>query len=66
MSKADEIKVIDLLNKIANEEDLPKKIKHENEIYIYEKHCKDYSCISNKEYGYLLKDDFVITIAIKD
>lgn len=29
------MKVIDLLNKIANREELPKKISYENKIYIY-------------------------------
>ncbi len=29
------MKVIDLLNKIANREELPKKFKYENKIYVY-------------------------------
>ena len=33
------IKIIDLLNKIANGEEVPKKIKYENDIY---KHIDNY------------------------
>ena len=36
------IRVIDLLNKIANGEDVPKKIKYDEYIYNYSKECKDY------------------------
>lgn len=51
------MKVIDLLNKIANNEEVPKKIKYEDDIFEYQEYCKDYQCISNKELGFLLKDD---------
>lgn len=33
------IKVIELLNKIANDEELPKKIKYRNKIYIKRSDC---------------------------
>ena len=36
------IRVIDLLNKIANNEEIPKKIKWENIIYAYSEYDKDY------------------------
>ena len=41
------MKIIDLLNKIANEEELPKKIKFENDIYEYE----------NNECGYVREEN---------
>ena len=36
------IKIIDLLTKIANGEEVPKKIKWENIIYAYSEYDKDY------------------------
>ena len=36
------MKVIDLLNKIANGEEVPEKIKWEDTIYVYSKYDKDY------------------------
>ena len=36
------IKIIDLLNKIANEEEVPKKVKYLNRIYKFYKGEKDY------------------------
>ena len=36
------IKVIDLINKIDNKEELPQKLKFEKEIYEYDKKRKDY------------------------
>ena len=51
------MKVIDLLNKIANGEDVPKKIKYKDFIYeYYEKETiTDYRCYDEKTelYGYL-------------
>ena len=46
------IKIIDLLNKIANNEEVPKKIKWENIIYAYSEYDKDYLeyPFSNEEY----------------
>lgn len=38
------MKIIDLLNKIANGEEPPKKIKFENFIYIWRNIQKDYFC----------------------
>lgn len=38
------MKIIDLLNKIANGEEIPKKIKFENYIYIWRNDQKDYFC----------------------
>lgn len=42
------MKVIDLLNKIANKEDVPKKIKYDNHIFEYKKGINrnlEYICI---------------------
>ena len=36
------IRVIDLLNKMANGEEVPEKIKYDNDIFIYDKDRKDY------------------------
>lgn len=36
------IKIIELLNKIANGEDVPEKVKYKNEIYYYEEDEADY------------------------
>ena len=36
------IKVIDLLNKIANGEEVPKKIKYRNKVFIYDQQIKLY------------------------
>lgn len=38
------MKVIDLLNKIANGEEVPKKIKYRDWLYEFEKDCNDYLC----------------------
>lgn len=38
------IKIIDLLNKIANGEELPEEIRFENYIYIWRDIQKDYFC----------------------
>lgn len=38
------MKIIDLLNKIANGEEMPKKIKFENYIYIWRDIQKEYFC----------------------
>lgn len=49
------IKVIDLLNKIANGEEVPKKIIYKGKVreFVYED--KDYTCISDTDY-YLFHD----------
>lgn len=39
------MKVIDLLNKIANNEEVPLRIKYDDEIYIYNFEIKDYEFI---------------------
>ena len=36
------MKIIDLLNKIANGEEVPKKIKFEDETWVYKKKYKDF------------------------
>ena len=43
------IKIIDLLNKIANGEEVPKKVKYLNRIYKFYKGEKDYISYDNEE-----------------
>ncbi len=38
------MKIIDLLNKIANGEEVPKEIKYRDWLYEFEKDCNDYMC----------------------
>lgn len=38
------MKIIDLLNKIANGEEVPKKIKYDNQVFEYRKDMLDYYC----------------------
>lgn len=44
------MKVIDLLNKIANGEEVPKKIKYRNKIFIYDKDNQCYVVENYNEY----------------
>ena len=43
------MKIIDLLNKIANGEEVPKEIKYNDDIYFYCKPCQIYELQSDKE-----------------
>lgn len=49
------MKIIDLLNKIANGE-IPIKIKYKNKIYIYQEDEQDYACIEDGYYNWLLSN----------
>ena len=63
------IKVIDLLVKIANREEVPKKIKWENIIYAYSEYDKDYLeyPFSNEEYkGLFDMRDSILTQFLND
>lgn len=51
-----EIKIIDLFNKKANDEELPKKIKYENRIYELDICEEDYECFMLDHHEYLLGD----------
>ena len=42
------IKIIDLLNKVANGEEVPKRIKYENETRIYNENDRDYEHIGDR------------------
>ena len=42
------IKIIDLLNKVANGEEVPKKIKYENETRVYNENDRDYESIGDR------------------
>ena len=45
------MKVIDLLNKIANNEEVPKEIRFKGELCSFDNEDKDYYC---REYGYIV------------
>ena len=63
------MKVIDLLNKIANDEGVPKKIKWEDIIYAYNEYDKDYLeyPFSDEEYkGLFNMKDNILTQFLND
>lgn len=63
------MKIIDLLNKIANGEEVPKKIKWENIIYAYSEYDKDYLeyPFSDEEYkGLFDMRNNILTQFLKD
>ena len=45
----EEIKIIDLLNKIANNEEVPKKIRYDGNDYYFCNHCEIYEVIESSE-----------------
>lgn len=53
------IRVIDLLNKIANNEELPKKIKYKNNIYEYDGETQNYCSPINMIWDFLIGKDIV-------
>jgi hypothetical protein len=57
--------VIDLLNKIANGEEVPKKIKYDDEIFIYDNQIDKYWNIDNTNNLYDILSRFV-GIALND
>ena len=44
------MKVIDLLNKITNGEEVPKKIRYDYKDYVYEDNYEDYYCEEESRY----------------
>ena len=63
------IRVIDLLNKIANNEEVPEKIKWEDIIYAYSDYDKDYLefPFSDEEYrGLFCMKDSILTQFLND
>ena len=63
------MKIIDLLNKIAHEEEVPKKIKWEDIIYAYSEYDKDYLeyPFSDEEYkGLFDMRDNILTQFLND
>ena len=48
-----EITIIELINKIANNEEMPKKIKYEDKIYIYSETSQDYLEINKDDFDLL-------------
>lgn len=60
------MKIIDLLNKIVNEEEVPKKIKWENMIYSYNKEEKDYETWFEDNSGLSLFNLVYITTRLND
>ena len=51
------MKIIDLLNKIANEEEVPKNIKYDNYILTYNERAQDYYNYNEPTCIYSLLDD---------
>lgn len=63
------MKIIDLLNKIANNEEVPEKIKWEDIIYAYSDYDKDYLefPFSDEEYrGLFCMKDSILTQFLND
>ena len=63
------MKIIDLLNKIANGKEVPKKIKWEDTIYVYSDYDKDYLefPFSEEEYqGLFCMKDSILTQFLND
>lgn len=60
------IRVIDLLNKIANGEEVPEKIKYENYIYWYNKNLKDYENAQVEFTSYLISCRYHTTDFLND
>lgn len=56
------IKIIDILNKIANGEEPPKKIVYKDDIYVYNENAGDYE---NGQDEYLF-DEYVLTDILND
>lgn len=61
------MKVIDLLNKIANGEEVPKKIKYENYVYEYEQEHLDYQKIGSNMDIYLFEhhSNFILNCEVE-
>ena len=53
------MKIIDLLNKIANGEEVPKKIKYDDDIYEYDYDEKNYAHFFIDHYNYLFDEDIM-------
>ena len=53
------MKIIDLLNKIANGEEVPKKIKYDDDIYEYDYDEKNYAYFFIDHYNYLFDEDIM-------
>ena len=51
------MKIIDLLNKIANNEEMPERLKDEDGIYLYDYWSNDYYSEDDSTF-YLLRDGF--------
>lgn len=60
------MKVIDLLNKIANGEELPKKIKYDNDIWKYDEMARDYLLIDKSGEEYLICEELNLMHALND
>lgn len=59
------MKIIDLFNKIAKGEEVPKRIKYKDEIYFYDNYLKEYGHGSEGWMTYL-SDDFNIGTILND
>lgn len=58
------LRIIDLLNKIANNEEVPKKIKYKNNIYEYDGETQNYCRPINCTLDFLIGED--ITALLND
>ena len=65
--KKENMKIIDLLNKIANGEEVPKKIKYQNVIYIYYERLNDmFNYKSDDKRHRFLEEDYYIENILND
>ena len=60
------MKVIDLLNKIANGEEVPKKIKYDNDIWNYDEISRDYILIDKSGEEALICEELNLMFALND
>ena len=60
------MKVIDLLNKIANGEEVPKKIIYDGDIWEYDKLSNDYEMFDESGDLYLFQEELYVTRALND
>ena len=60
------MKVIDLLNKIANGEEIPKKIKYDNDIWNYDEISRDYILIDKSGEEALICEELNLMFALNE
>ena len=60
------MKVIDLLNKIANGIDIPLQIKYDNDIWKYDEMARDYLLIDKSGEEYLICEELNLMYALNE